>query len=83
MTPNKTYQSNGVKFFSLNRSVLEYRRPGAGNPVTRVKDAIVETSRGICEEFHIWGSSPVEVGYDGTAVRRASWFMVMWKLCLG
>ena len=70
MTPKKTYQSNGVKFFPLNRSVLEYRRPGVGNPVTRVKDAIAETSRGICEEFHIGGSHPVGVGYDDTAVPR-------------
>lgn len=70
MTPKKTYQSNGVKFFPLNRSVLEYRRPGVGNPVTRVNDAIAETSRGVCEEFHTWGSRPVGVGYDGTAVPR-------------
>ena len=98
MTPKKTYQSNGVKFFPLNRSVLEYRRPGVGNPVTRVKDAIAETSRGICEEFHIWGSHPVGVGYDDTAVPRgektepprdvAAGFavhgdVVMWMLCLG
>ena len=73
ITPKKTYQSNGVKFFPLNRSVLEYRRPGVGNPVTRVKDAIAETSRGICEEFHIWGSHPVGVGYDDTAVHARSY----------
>ena len=66
--------------------------------MTRVKDAVAETSRGICEEFHIWGSHPVEVGYDGMAVPRgektepprdvAAGFVVhsdvvMWKLCLG
>ena len=34
MTPKKTGQSNGVKSFPLNQSVLEYRRPGVGNPVT-------------------------------------------------
>ena len=66
MTPKKTYQSNGVKFFPLNRSVLEYRRPGVGNSVTRVKDTIAETSR----EFDIWGSRPVGVGNDGTTVPR-------------
>ena len=98
MTPKKTRQSNGVKFFQLNRSVLEHGRPGVGNPVTHVKDAINETSRGVCEEFNIWGSRPVGVGYDGTAVPRgektepprdvAAGFavhgdVVMWKACLG
>ena len=70
MTPKKTCQSNEVEFLPLNRSVLEYRRPGVDNPVTRVKDAIAEISRGVCEEFHIWESHPVGVGYYGKAVPR-------------
>ena len=66
--------------------------------MTRVKDAIAETFRGVCEESHIWGSRPVGVGYDSTAVPRgkktepprdvAEGFavhgdVVMWKACLG
>ena len=49
MTPKKTRQSNGVKFFSLNRSVLEYRRPGVGNPVTHVKNQKLKRSKLLLE----------------------------------
>ena len=68
ITPEKTCESNGVKLFPLDRSILEFWRPGVSNLVACIEDAIPNTSGSIAEKFQIRCSRPMEVWYDGMAV---------------
>ena len=68
ITPEKTCESNGVKVFPLDGSILKLWRPGVSNPVAHIDDAIANTSGSISEKFQIQRSCLVGVCYDGMAI---------------
>ena len=68
MTPQEAGKSNRIELLPLDRTAFKRTWPGASNPMTRVVNAISKGPRCICKEGQIWGSWPVWIRDNRSAI---------------